>query len=323
MKRDARLAAVVVCDDALLFESSVPISVFGVDRTDSGGPPLHAVAVSAEQRRKTTTTAALTLSGLADLDVLAEAGVIVVPTWSKPETPPSAAMTEALRDAVAEGATVMGLCLGAYALGHAGLLDGRRAITHWRWLDDFAQRFPKARVDNSSLYIDEGTIITSAGTAAGLDACLHYIRREWGAEPAAAVAKRMVVAPHRSGNQNQFAEPAPPRLDSSSIAAIQQQALEMPVAGLVVDDLVAWYRTSRRTFDRDFRAATGQSPLQWLLHQRVFAAQQLLETTALSVEQIARHVGFSSAISLRPHFRRVLGVSPQQYRQAFTTTAMR
>lgn len=317
--RDRETIVVVVADRASLFELAVPIGVFGVDRSDSGAPAFRLIAVSAHGGSAAATTASLTVAGLTGLDGLRSAGVIIVPTWPDPGVPPSPALVQALRDAVDDGGTVLGLCLGAYVLGYAGLLDGRRALTHWRWLDDFARRFPAVRVDDSSLYVDEGRVITSAGTAAGLDACLHYARREWGAAVASAIARRMVVAPHRSGNQYQYVEPTPAQPADSSIAAVQQRALAEPAGAVTVDHLAAWYGASRRTFDRDFRAATGSSPLQWLLHQRILAAQRLLEGTDLGIEEISHRVGFSSAISLRPHFRRILGVSPQQYRTAFST----
>lgn len=319
MGRDLALAAVVVPDDALLFEVSVPISVFGVDRTATGGPALRVAVAAIDGRSRLRTTAGLALSGFSHLDVVAEAGVVIVPTWPDPAVEPPEQLVAALRDAVDAGATVMGLCLGAYVLGYAGLLDGRRAITHWHWMSDFTRRFPSVRIDDTSLYVDEGRVITSAGTAAGLDACLHYVRREWGASAASAIARRMVVAPHRAGNQNQFVEPEPARIGDTSIAAVQSQALECLSDSIGVGQLAAWYGTSRRTFDRDFRSAVGQSPLQWLVHQRILRAQRLLETTDLTVEEIAHQVGFSSAVTLRPHFRRVLGTSPQRYRDAFRT----
>lgn len=278
---------------------------------------MRVVAVTPGGRSAARTSAGLELGGLQSLDALGEAGVVIVPTWPDPTVAPSDDLLAALRCAYDDGATLMGLCLGAYVLGYAGLLDQRRAITHWRWLDDFARRFPRTAVDDGSLYVDEGRIITSAGTAAGLDACLHYVRREWGAAAAAAIARRMVIAPHRAGNQNQFAEPEVSRSNDATIAVVQERALGALQAGVTVNDLARWYGTSRRTFDRDFRSATGQSPLQWLLHQRILRAQRLLESTTLSVEEIAHQAGFSSAVALRPQFRRMLAVSPQQYRDGF------
>ncbi|SIR70111.1 GlxA family transcriptional regulator [Williamsia sterculiae] len=319
MRRDPTMAAVVVPDGVPLFEAAIPISVFGVDRTSTGGPPLRVAVTTADTGSTAQTTAGLVLSGFSGLDVLGTAGVVVVPTWPEPAVEPPDELVAALRGVVDTGGTVMGLCLGAYVLGYAGLLDDRRATTHWHWLDDFARRFPSVHVDDSSLYLDEGPVVTSAGSAAGLDACLHYVRREWGAAAASAIARRMVVAPHRAGNQSQFSEPEPPRVTDSSIAAVQLRALEHLADGVGVDRLASWYGTSRRTFDRDFRSATGQSPLRWLLHQRILRSQRLLETTDLTVDEIAHRVGFSSAVTLRPHFRGILGVSPRHYRDTFTT----
>lgn len=320
MKADRALAAVIVPDGAHLFEAAVPVSVFGVDRTSTGGPALRVVVATVGPAAPVRTTAGLTLSGFAGLEALDAAGVVIVPTWADPTREPPGELLEALRRAVDRGATVMGLCLGAFVLGYAGLLDGRRAVTHWHWLPEFTRRFPRTRVDESTLYVDEGQVITSAGTAAALDACLHYVRREWGAAAANAIARRMVVAPHRPGGQAQYAEPRPTPADDTSIAAVQARALTELPGGVTVVDLAHWYGTSRRTFDRDFRAATGQSPLQWLLHQRIMHAQRLLETTDLPVETVAHRAGFSSAVALRPQFRRILGVSPREYRGAFSVT---
>ncbi|GAA0433882.1 GlxA family transcriptional regulator [Leifsonia naganoensis] len=315
MDRDRHLAAVIVPDTALLFETAVPISVFGVDRTATGAPPLRVVAVS--EADTSATTGGLSLTGLSGLGAADDAGVVIVPNWPDPESRPSDALVAVLKRAVDDGATVMGLCSGAYALAYAGILDGHRAITHWRWVHDFANRFPNTVVDDSGLYVDEGNIITSAGTAAGLDACLHYVRREWGSAAANAIARRMVTAPHRHGSQNQFAQPEPLRSASPTIAAIQERVIANLPRALTVDDLARWYGTSRRTLDRDFTATVGQSAMQWILRQRVLTAQELLETTTLTVEQVAHRTGFSSATALRPAFRNALGISPQQYRQAF------
>ncbi|PWJ52955.1 transcriptional regulator, AraC family with amidase-like domain [Quadrisphaera granulorum] len=311
---------VVVPDSAHLFEASVPLSVYGVDRTASGAPPLRVAVTTTADQQQIRTTAGLVVSGFSPLAVVDTAGVVIVPTWPDPAAVPPVELVEALHRAVEEGATVMGLCMGAYALGHAGLLDGRRATTHWHWMADFSRRFPGTRADETSLFVDEGSVITSAGTAAALDACLHHVRREWGAASANAIARRMVVAPRRAGTQRQFVDPEPVRADVAPIAAVQERALAALAEGVVVDDLARWYGTSRRTFDRDFRAAVGESPLQWLLHQRVLRAQQLLESSDLSVEEVAHRTGFSSAVALRPHVRRVLGVSPQRYRESFAQT---
>jgi transcriptional regulator GlxA family with amidase domain len=258
------------------------------------------------------------LGQLQPLDAAGAAGVIIVPAWRAPFEPPPQRLLQVLRDAYEDGAIVAGLCIGAFVLAAAGLLDGRRATTHWLWAPLFRERFPAVEFDPAVLYVDEGRLITSAGTAAGLDACLHLVRRERGARAAAAVARRMVVAPHRAGGQAQF-------VDSMEIS----QNTEGPMGELMawavahlneeitVARLAARLNVSRRTFDRQFRGVTGESPLRWLVHQRIIAAQQLLETTRLTIDAVARNVGFASAISMRPHFRNQVGVSPQQYRQAF------
>ncbi|GAB2471948.1 GlxA family transcriptional regulator [Xylanimonas ulmi] len=319
MRRDPRTVAVVVSDGAPLFETAIPLSVFGVDRTDSGGPRYRVVAVAADDDAETpTTTAGIGLGNLHRVDAIDGAGIVVVPTWSDPDRTPPASLTAALRRAHDDGATIVGLCLGAFVLAAAGLLDGRRATTHWRWAALLREKYPAVDVDVNVLYVDEDTVVTSAGTAAGIDACLALVRRLDGAHAAGAVARRMVVSPHRAGGQAQFVDIMPPRPRDDTIGALLDWALANLHHPLTVDQLAARLNTSRRTLDRHFRAATGTSPLQWLLHQRILAAQRLLETTTLPVEHVAAAVGFSSAIALRPHFRQIVGVSPRQYRESFS-----
>jgi transcriptional regulator GlxA family with amidase domain len=214
---------------------------------------------------------------------------------------------------------VVGLCMGAFVLAEAGLLDGRRATTHWRYLAEFADRHPGVTLVPDALYVDEGSVVTSAGSAAGLDACLHLLRREHGPEAANAVARALVVAPHRAGGQAQFVErPVPPAPGGDPINQAIRYALEhLDDQGLDVTRLAAAVCLSRRSFDRRFRYATGCSPLQWLLTQRVLRAQQVLTSTDLDIDAVARASGFSDAVALRPHFRRVVGVAPRAYRASF------
>ncbi len=314
------MVAVVVSDGAPLFETSVPLSVFGVDRSDTGGPRYQVVAVTADSGA-IQTTGGLQLSGLQPLKAARRAGIVIVPSWRDLEDPPPPPLLEELRLAYREGATVVGLCLGAFVLAAAGLLDHRRATTHWHWALLFAQLYPLVELDAAALYVDEGQIITSAGTAAGLDACLHLLRREHGAAAAAAVARRMVAAPHRAGGQAQFAPTIEIGSRGSSGDGEIGELLYWMTGHLgqqiSVAAMARRLNTSRRTFDRAFRGATGASPLQWLLRERVMAAQQLLETSDLSVEAIAFAVGFGGVLSLRTHFKRLVGVTPQGYRQAF------
>lgn len=313
-----RRIAVLVFHGAPLFETAVPLSVFGVDRSSTGGPRYDVLAVAAEGPA-VTTTAGATLTAPYGLDVVPSADVVVVPTWRGPNEPPPPAVLGALQAAHDNGAMVVGLCLGAFVLAAAGLLNGRRAATHWLHAPDLAEAYPAVTVDASVLYVDEGQVLTSAGTAAGLDACLHVIRRLDGAGAASAVARRMVVAPQRAGGQAQFIEPANPADGEHELTAVMEWAVGHLREADSVGRLAGMAHMSRRTFDRRFRTATGTSPLTWLLHQRVFQAQRLLESTSRSVDQIAADVGFGSAVSLRPHFRRIVGTGPNAYRQAFGT----
>lgn len=317
MKRDPRVVAVFVADGAPIFETAVPLSVFGVDRRDTGGPSYSVLPVAADDM-PAASTGGVVLGRLQPLSATAGAGIVVVPSWRDPRERPPARVLDALRDAYDDGAIVAGLCLGAFVLAAAGLLDGKRATTHWHWASLFRKEFPQVDLDPAVLYVDEGRIITSAGTAAGLDACLHLVRRESGPHAAAAIARRMVVPPHRAGGQAQFIDSMEPgHPDGGPLGELLAWLTANLDRAITVDQMAARVSVSRRTFDRQFRAVTGTSPLRWLLHQRILAAQQLLETTNLPVDHVARSVGFADAVALRPHFRRAVGVSPVGYRQSF------
>ncbi len=312
--------AVLMFDRAPLFEMSVPLSVFGVDRSDTGAPRFRLLAVAGESG-PLRTTGGVEISAPHRLRSVARADVVVVPTWRDPGVHPPDPVLAALRRAHARGALVVGLCLGAFVLAAAGLLDGRRAATHWRYADLLAERYPHVSVDATVLYVDDGDVVTSAGTAAGLDACLHVVRREFGAQAAAAIARRMVVPPHRRGGQAQYVErPVPADAERDRFADVLAYAEANLDRDLDVDALAARALMSRRTFDRRFRETTGSSALQWLLAQRVLRAQQLLETTDLPVDDVARRCGFASAVALRPHFRRAVGVAPRDYRATFSAS---
>ncbi len=317
--RDRATVAVLMFDGAPMFETSVPISVFGVERTGAGSPTFDLLPVAADDG-PLTSTGGVRFEAPYGLDALDRAGIVIVPSWRDPlETPPEPVLA-AVRAAHDGGALVVGLCLGAFVLAAAGLLDGRRATTHWFHAATLAARFPGVRVDPSVLFVDDGDLITSAGTAAGIDACLHVVRRTWGARAASAIARRMVVPPQRSGGQAQYIDhPLPDRHDGDDLSEVMTYALENLDARLDVTTLAERAHLSRRTFDRRFRAVTGVSPLRWLLHQRILHAQRLLEDTDLPIDAIARRVGLATAVSLRPHFHRVLGVSPQAYRDTFRT----
>ncbi len=317
MRRDRATVAVLMFDRAPMFEMSVPISVFGVDRTANGAPAFVLLPVAGEPG-PLTSTGGVQLHAPYDLDAVDRAGIVVVPTWRHPlEEPPEPAL-DAIRAAYADGALVVSLCLGAFVVAATGLLDGRRAATHWFHAPTLATRYPQVSVDPSVLFVDDGDLVTSAGTAAGLDACLHVVRREWGPRAATAIARRMVVPPQRSGGQAQYIDqPVPERHEGDDLAGVMAYALEHLAEQLDVASLARHAHLSRRTFDRRFRSLTGISPLQWLLYQRILRAQRLLEDSDLPVDTVARRVGLANAVSLRPHFRRIVGVSPQDYRHTF------
>jgi transcriptional regulator GlxA family with amidase domain len=323
MERNPAVVGIIVGDGAAILEVAVAPRVFGLDHSARGGPRFD-VRTSGEHEGPLSTTAGITLNAPHRLDELDEAGLVIIPGWRAPDEgpPPAPAVLDTLRRAHAEGATVVGLCLGAFVLAEAGLLDGHPATTHWALLREFADRFPAVDVARDALFVDDGSLVTSAGSAAGLDACLHLLRRDHGPEVANAAARALVVAPQRAGGQAQFVEqPVPPLESADSITTAMRHALEhLDEPGLDVDSLAEIARLSRRSFDRRFREAAGCSPLQWLLHQRVLRAQHLLSTTALPIDAVARASGFSDGVALRPHFRRLVGVPPQAYRASFRTT---
>ncbi len=321
--RDPDAVAVVIGTDPPLFEISIPLRVFGVDLSERGVRPYRVLAAG-ERPDAMSSTAGVRLELPHELDVVDGAGIVVIPGWRAPGTlPTEPALLDAVRRAYAEGALVVGLCLGTFVLADAGVLDGRPATTHWRFTARLAADHPAVAVRPDVLYVDDGQVITSAGSAAGLDACLHLVRRQRGAEAAAAVARALVVAPHRSGGQAQFAEPPLPHtgrgIDADAeVGSVVEHALaHLGDPRLDVDALAARANMSRRTFDRRFRGVVGDSPLQWLLQQRVLRAQRLLESTDLPVDAVARSVGFADAVALRPHFRRTVGVAPAVYRGSF------
>ncbi len=227
-------------------------------------------------------------------------------------------VSEALRAAHERGATLLASCTAAFQLGHAGLLDGRRCTTHWRYGEELAQAFPEAIVDTDVLYVDDGSIVTGAGSAAGIDASLHLMRRWFGARVASTAARRIVVPPHRDGGQAQFVRAPMPVVEAETLAPVLDWAEEHLAEPLTVALLARRAHMSERTFARRFRDETGTTPWQWLLGRRVALAEELLESTDLAIEQVAQRVGFGNAATLRHHFAAVRGTSPQAYRRSFS-----
>lgn len=321
-RRRREIVAVLLFSGGPIFESSIPLSVFGIDRQDAGVPRYRLLVCSGEDG-SLRTTGGLQLSTPYGLDALTRAGTVVVPAWRSITQPPPAAALEALRRAHEEGARIVGLCTGAFVLAAAGLLDGRPATTHWMYAPTLAKRYPTVHVDPRELFVDDGDILTSAGTAAGIDLCLHVVRTDHGAEAAGALARRLVVPPRRGSSPETGGHPRhldrslPEEIGADPLAEVVAWALEHLHEQFDVETLAARAYMSRRTFDRRFRSLTGSAPLQWLITQRVLQAQRLLETSDYSVDEVAGRCGFRSPVALRGHFRRQLGSSPAAYRAAY------
>jgi len=316
------VVAALITHGVAPFELAVVCEVFGFARPEIMDPWPYEVVVASPDGTKVRTNQCFALDGVRSLAVLDRADTIIVPAWTGPTHRPPDAMIAALQRAHRRGARLMSVCSGAFALAHAGLLDGRRATTHWMHTQELASAFPQIDVDPDVLYVDEGQILTSAGTAAGIDLCLHVARLDHGVEFANAVARRMVVPPHRDGGQAQFVV-TPIEVDDGAdpLAATLDWALEHLNEPLTVETMSRRAMMSPRTFARRFRAVTGTTPLQWLLRQRILQAQRLLETSDLPVEVIAQRCGFGSASVLRTHFKRLLDTAPLVYRRTFREVA--
>ncbi|MEV8455697.1 helix-turn-helix domain-containing protein [Streptomyces sp. NPDC052095] len=317
-----------------LYELSIPCTVFGKPQPDLADPWYELRLCSAGEPAGDGPGSGLA-DGLGDragmtlrtrygLDELARADTVVVP--SVPDScvdvgaPLPRELITALRDAHDAGARVVSLCTGAFALAEAGLLDGRRATAHWMHTAQLAARYPKVRVDDSVLYVDDGSVLTSAGLTAGLDLCLHLVRRDLGPHVANQLARRMVVPAHRPGGQAQFVELPLPADDDKGLAPVMDWARERLDQPLTVEDLARRAAMSPRSLYRRFRAATGATPLQWLLDQRLRQAQSLLEATDLPVARVGELSGLGTANNFRHHFLKRVGVSPSGYRRAFPRT---
>jgi len=315
-----RQVAAAIGQHVSTFELGVICEVFGVDRSDEG-LPVYDFRVCAVEPPPLLTDAGFTIATSYDVADLATADLIAIPAWKTNREPPEQ-LLDALRDAVGRGARGMSVCTGAFVLAAAGLLDGRRATTHWSHAAELARRYPAIDVDANVLYVDEGSVLTSAGTASGIDLCLHILREEHGAAVANAVARRMVVPPHRDGGQAQYIEAPMVEHDRGDDLAVVldwvQANLNQPFG---VDHLARRANMSLRTFNRRFMATTGTAPHRWLITQRVGLAQRLLEETDLDVEQVAEQTGFGTAATLRQHFGRHRGTSPQAYRRSFCNVA--
>ena len=311
------VVGVAVTDDMPVFELAVPCEIFGIDRSDLAAP-WYELRFAAASPGRHPARSGLSIDAPFPWSSLADADTVLLPAFSRArQVDPPPELVAVVRTANERGKRIVAICTGAYVLAAAGLLDGRRATTHWMNAFDFAQRYPRVTFDPDVLYTEDGAVFTSAGTGAAIDLCLHLVRLDHGAAVANEVARRMVVPPHRDGGQSQFATPPPrPRTPDAMHGALEwaRRRLDQP---LTVADLAREARLSPRTFARRFRESVGTSPLQWLVGQRVRLAQELLETTDESIERIAHRTGFGTPANLRIHFARQTSVNPTTYRQVF------
>lgn len=308
----------MVLDGVAVFEFGVICEVFGIDRSADRVPNFDYKVCGPVAGQPLRTSVGASLTPDHDFSALVGADLVAVPAIGGNDYPEEA--LAALRAAADAGSIILSVCSGAFVLGAAGLLDGRACTTHWMHADALAAMYPTARVDRNVLFVDDGNLITSAGTAAGIDACLHLVRRELGSEVTNTIARRMVVPPQRDGGQRQFIEQPIPERCSERFAP----HLDWIMANLdkphTVTTLARRASMSARTFARRFVEETGTTPMQWVTDQRVLYARRMLEESDLDIDRIAERSGFGTATLLRHHFRRVIGVTPSDYRRRFCCT---
>ncbi|MBX9605086.1 MAG: helix-turn-helix domain-containing protein [Gammaproteobacteria bacterium] len=306
---------VVAFQQVIPFHLSVPCIVFAASDQDASR---FEITVCAGESGRIKTSSGFGLTNLAPLSAIDKADVVIMPGWRDALDAPPARLLSALRRANDRGAQIVGLCLGTYVLAAAGLLDGGRATTHWEFADRIAARFPNIDIDPDVLYVEHNNVLTSAGTAASLDVCLHMLRTRLDAIEANRTARRLVFAPHRDGGQSQFIDqPLPAAAGDCRITELMNSVRTRLHEPHSVDTLAAEASKSRRSFTRHFKAVTGTSPAAWLLKERLLYSQRLLESSDESIETIADTAGFGSVAAMRMHFRAVLGVSPTIWRERF------
>ena len=314
--------AILAFDGVSLFHLSVPGMVLGTANFEAG-LPRYEIGYCACTPGPIRSDQGMIIEVPDGLETMARADLVVVPAWSDPDVPAPVELTDALRQAHARGATIVGLCLGAFVLGDAGLLDDREATTHWIARESFSRRFPRSHFRPDVLYVADGSIITSAGTVAAVDCCLNLLRQRHGAEAANRLARLLVTPPHRQGGQAQYIEQPMPHLPSESrLPGVLEWARQHLDQTLTLDILTEIASMSRRTFTRRFRETTGTTFIKWLNAERVARAQQLLETTEMPIECIVSEVGFGTPLSMRQQFASQLGTSPSNYRRAFCTRSL-
>lgn len=313
------LVVALAYDGLCIFEFGVAVEIFGLPRPEMG-EKWYRFAVAGIDKGELRATGGVRLAVDGGLELLAQAGTIIVPGWRSADSPVPLAVSEALNTAHLRGARILSICSGVFVLAAAGLLNNRKATTHWRYTDLLQQLYPAIDVTPDVLYVDSGSVLTSAGSAAGIDLCLHLVRRDYGSAAANSVARRLVVPPHRDGGQAQYIEQAVPVAYESHRLGLLFDYLQVKLAEAhSVATLAKFVGMSPRTFLRRFEAATGCTPAKWLLTARLARSRDLLENSSLSVENIAEKVGFGSAATLRHHFRTQLATTPAAYRKTFTS----
>lgn len=317
-RRNLRRVVTLAYDGMATFEFGIAVELFGLRRKNLGVKWYDFEACSLE-RGPIRATGGVLLKAKRGLSALKTAGTIVIPGWRSADELPPPSLLRALRTAYVDGARLVSICSGVFVLAATGLLDGKRATTHWQHVDRLIRMYPKIRVEPDVLYVDEGNILSSAGSAAGIDLCLHIVRLDYGAEIANAVARRLVMPPHREGGQAQYVRDPIRTTATGGLSRVMQWAESHLDEALRVEDLAVKAAMSSRTFARRFHEQTGTTPHQWLMHQRLICAQRRLEKTGESIDRVAEAVGLESAASLRQYFNRVLRTTPTAYRRQFST----
>jgi AraC family transcriptional regulator, transcriptional activator FtrA len=309
--------AAVLYDGLCTFEFAIAVEIFALPRPELT-VDWYRFSTCSFDAHPLRATGGVRVVARGGARVLRDADTIVIPGWRDPDELPPKALLAALRRAHERGATILSICSGVFVLAAAGLLDGKRATTHWRYVDKLRARYPRIEVEPDVLYVDEGNVLTSAGSAAGIDLCLHVVRRDFGAEVANQVARRLVVPPHRDGGQSQYVRAPIREREAHGLAPVMEWALGRLGKRITIRDLAKKAAMSERTFARRFVDENGTTPHRWLSAQRLVAAQRLLETTSDSIDEVAEAAGFDTAETLRHHFRRAFGTTPTAYRARFS-----
>ena len=311
-----RLVAALLQERVAAFELGIVVEIFGLPRPEMGADWYRFVTV-AEQPGPLRATGGLQVCPEAGLEMLAQADTIVIPGWRTDGAAPTPAVKRALLEAHARGARLVSICSGAFLLAACGLLAGRAATTHWRYADRLQALYPDVEVKPDVLYVDEGQVLTSAGSAAGMDLMLHIVRKDFGARAANEIARRMVMAPHREGGQAQFIERPVPTHADNRLGALLEAVRRRPAERWTIARMAARVAMSQRTFIRRFHESTGMRPGQWVIACRLEVARYLLESTAADLDEISRNSGFGNPAALRHHLRRRVGLTPSAYRASF------